>query len=102
MGIHLFVRQRSIRVSTPSTAQIKDIIYAANPVTTRNLQTDGIILAIAHVRKSNFAYHRCKESTRCTKSVDSESIVTSVLLAPLTVVNNTRRQRIQFKITYSV
>ena len=48
------------------------------------------------------AYQRCKEGTWSAQAVDAQCVVRSVLVGPLLVVNQSRRQCVQFKVADTV
>src|SRR5208283_68796 len=83
--------QRAIAIAFPTAAEIDGLVDPGDLEVTADAQRYGVILAIADIRKSNTAQNRGIECTRRAETIDTECIVSSVLAAPLAVIDQTRR-----------
>src|SRR5262249_11790671 len=97
-----FERERAIAITFPTAAEIDGFVKSSDFVVTADAQHDGVILTIADIRKSDCAQNRRIECTWCAQTVNSDGVVPAVLTAPLTVIDQTRRDFVQRKINHRV
>ena len=102
VGIDALYAQGGIAVASPPAAQIQFVVYTPYAVTPREGQSEGIVLAVRRVGELYLPYQRRKESARCTQSVDTQCVVAAVVLCPLAVVDDARRQRVQVEVAHAV
>ena len=87
VSIRNFEWQRAVAIAFPSAAKINGVVDPADLIITADAQRYGVILPIADIRKSDTAQNRCIECARRAKTIDAECIVSSVLAAPLAMVD---------------
>ena len=71
VGINLINAQYSITISTPTTAEIKLIVYPSNTKTTTKSQAHRIVFAITCIRELMLTNQRSEESTWCTEPINT-------------------------------
>src|SRR5216683_8453923 len=87
--------QRAVAVALPAAAKIDGVVDPADLVITADAQCDGVILAVADIRKSDEPQNRSVECARRTEAVDAQRIVAAVLAAPFAMVDKTGRNLLQ-------
>src|SRR5437667_10266411 len=87
VSIRNLERQRGIAIAFPTTAKVQGLVNAADFVVTADAQCDGVVFAIADIRKSNTAQDGCIERSWRAKTIDTECIVSSVFATPLAVID---------------
>ena len=102
VGVHLLYVKGSIAVASPSAAEIKFAIDAPYTVRAAESQSESIILPITGIGKENVAQQRSEESPWSTQSIDAQSIVGSIVISPLTMVDKSRRQGVELEVAHPV
>ena len=102
VGIHLFHAQGGIAVAIPTAAEVEFVVDSAYTVLATECKSEGIILAITCVGELYLPYKRREECTRRTKSVYAQGVVRTVLVSPLTMVDESWRQRFEFEVAHTV
>ena len=90
-----FDAEGRVGVSGPASAEIEAFIDPPDPVFPADAQRGGVILAVAHVEKSDFAHQAGVESPRSAQAIDAQGIVVTVLIGPFAVVDESRRNLLQ-------
>ena len=88
----------SIRVVIPTTAVIHYIVDTTDLILTAYAQTNCIILTILGGWEVDSAEHWGVEATWCAKTVDTESVVATVVWCPLFMVDYARRNHIAVEV----
>src|SRR5438552_14773787 len=88
-------RQRAVAVTLPPPAEVNGIVNAPDLILPADSKCDGVVLAIADVRKAETPQDRRVERARRTESIDSQRIVSPILACPLTMVDDARRNLLQ-------
>ena len=68
----------------------------------RKNQSEGIIFAITGIWELYLSQQRCEEGTRCSETVDTQSIVWTVLVCPLLMIDKSRGEGIQLEVAHAV
>ena len=87
-----------VGVAFPTAAQVEHIVDAADAPLARNAQTQGIVLAVTGIGKAQAAEQRGEECPGRAKPVNAQGIVASVVVGPLAVVDNARRQCVELEV----
>ena len=88
----------SIRVVIPTTAVINYVIDTTDLILAAYTQTYCIILTILGSWEVDSAEHWGVETTWCAKTVDTESVVATIVWCPLFVIYYSRRNHIAVEI----
>ena len=66
------------------------------------VQSKGIVFAIARIGHFHFAQYRSIECARCTQTVNAEGIVTPVVRCPLLVIDDARSNHVHVEVRHHV
>ena len=102
VDIHLINTQHGITVSAPATAEVQLIINPSDTETAAESKPHGIVFTVTGIGKPQLAGQRGEEGTRCTETVDTQSIVAAVVRCPLTVADQARRKRVEIEVAHTV
>ena len=91
----LFDAEGGVGVSRPSPAEIEAFIDPSDPVFPADSQAYRIILAVAHIEKSDFSHEAGIESPRGAQTIDAQCVVVAVLFGPFAVVDEPRWNLLQ-------
>ena len=94
--------ESSIAVTLPSATQIDRLIDASDTISAADSYAYSIVFAIAHIRESDLTDDRCIKCSRGTETIDAQRIVHTILLGPLTMIDNAGRQGLQGEVTESI
>ena len=89
-------------VASPSATEIKFCENAPDAIVTREDKSQSIVLTIRGVGEAYLPQQRREEGARRTQTVDTQGVVGTVLVCPLCVVYQSRRQGIQFEVTHTI
>src|SRR5580704_9031404 len=87
VSIRNLERQGAVAIALPTAAKIKGLVDPADLIIAADAQGYCVILTIADIGKSDTAQNRCIECARRAETIDAECIVSSVLAAPLAMIN---------------
>ncbi len=96
------MRQSAIAIAFPTATKVEGLEDPGDLIVTADAQGYGIVLAIAYIRKSDMAQNRRIECARRAEAIDPERIVSTVLAAPLAMVDKTGRNLLQRKIHHGI
>ena len=92
----------SVAVASPSATEIKFCEDAPDVIVAREDKPQCVVLTIRGVREANLTQQRREEGARRTQTVDTQGVVGTVLVCPLCVIYQSRRQGIQFEVTHTI
>src|SRR5262249_34357324 len=93
--IRYFERKSAVAVAFPSSAEINRVVYASNFKIAADAEANRIVLAVAHIGKSDLPENRCVKGTRRSEAIDAKGIVPPVLTRPFAMSNKSRRNLAQ-------
>ena len=102
VGVDLVDAEGSIAVASPSATQIELCEDTSDAVMAREDQSQRIVLTIRGVGESDLSQQGGEEGTGCPQTIDAQGIVGAVLIGPLCVVDQSRRQGVQIEIAHPV
>ena len=102
VGVHLFYAECRIAVASPASAKIQFLVYTAYAILAAENQSYRVILAIARVGECDLAQQRSEECPRRSQSVYAQSVVRTVVVGPFLMVDYSRWQGVELKITHAV
>ncbi len=100
--VHALHAQRSVAVALPPAAQVQLVKDAPYAVAAAEGQPHGVVLAVAGVGQLQLAQQGGEEGARSTQTVDAQRVVRAVLVGPLGVVDQARRQRLELEVAHAV